>query len=76
MNEIMLEETRDTITVPATLMIRMLGMISHKKSLITIFGHKHKIKKFHQKSDIFHKKFRPPSILVYIWNKIANFERK
>ena len=27
MNEIMLEETRDTITVPATLMIRMLGTI-------------------------------------------------
>ena len=23
-----------------------LGMISHKKSLITIFGHKHKIRKF------------------------------
>ena len=23
-----------------------LGMISHKKSLITVFGHKHKIKKF------------------------------
>ena len=26
-----------------------LGMISHKKSLLTIFGQKHEIKKFHQK---------------------------
>ena len=26
-----------------------LGMISHKKSLITIFGHKHINQKFHQK---------------------------
>ena len=33
-----------------------LGMISHKKSLITIFGHKHKIKNFIKKFDIFHKK--------------------
>ena len=33
-----------------------LGMISHKKSLITIFGHKHKIKNFIQKFNIFHKK--------------------
>ena len=28
MNEIMLEETRDTITVPATLMIRMLASLN------------------------------------------------
>ena len=33
-----------------------LGMISHKKSLITIFGHKHEIKNFIKKIDIFHKK--------------------
>ena len=33
-----------------------LGMISHKKSLITIFGHKHKIKNFIKKFGIFHKK--------------------
>ena len=33
-----------------------LGMISHKKSLITIFGHKHKIKNFIKKFDIFHEK--------------------
>ena len=32
----------------------ILGMISHKKSLITIFGHKHKIKNFIKKFDIFH----------------------
>ena len=31
-----------------------LGMISHKMSLITIFGHKHKIKNFITKFDIFH----------------------
>ena len=33
-----------------------VGMISHKKSLITIFGHKYKIKNFIKKFDIFHKK--------------------
>ena len=32
---------------------RKLGMISHKKSLITIFGHKHKIKNFIKKFDFF-----------------------
>ena len=31
-----------------------LGMISHKNSLITIFGYKHKIKNFTKKIDIFH----------------------
>ena len=34
-----------------------IGMISHKKSLITIFGHKHKITNFIKKLDIFHQKF-------------------
>ena len=48
-----------------------LGMISHKKSLITIFGHKHEIKNFIKKFDIFHF-----SVLGYIWNKITNFESK
>ena len=33
-----------------------LGMISHKMSLITIFGHKHKIKNFIKKFYISHKK--------------------
>ena len=33
-----------------------LGMISHKKSLITIFGHKHKIKNVIIKFVIFHEK--------------------
>jgi len=28
-NEVMLEETKDTITVPATFMIRMLSCLSH-----------------------------------------------
>ena len=30
-----------------------LGMISHKKSVITIFGHKHKFKHFTKKIDSF-----------------------
>ena len=34
-----------------------LGMISHKKSQITIFGYKHKIKNFIKKIYIFHKIF-------------------
>ena len=34
----------------------VLGMISHKMSLITIFGHKHFRQKFHQKFDIFQEK--------------------
>ena len=34
----------------------IIGMISHKISLITIFGHKHFRQKFLQKFDIFHKK--------------------
>ena len=33
-----------------------LGMILHKMSLITIFGHKHFRLKFHQKFESFHKK--------------------
>ena len=34
--------------------IQGLGMISHKQSLKTIFGHKHKIKNFTKKFDTFH----------------------
>ena len=34
----------------------LLGMISHKKSLRTMFCHKHKIYNFIKKLDIFHKK--------------------
>ena len=34
----------------------VIGMISHKKSQITIFGHKHEIKNFIKKFDIFHEK--------------------
>ena len=30
-NEVMLEETRDTVTVPATLMLRMLASFSHAR---------------------------------------------
>ena len=47
-----------------------LGMVSHKMSIITIFGHKHFKQKFHHKFDIL---IQQPSILVHIWNKIANF---
>ena len=41
-------------------------MISHKMSLITIFGHKHFTQKFHKKFDIFHKKIQQPLVLVHI----------
>ena len=52
----------------------LIGMISHKKSLITIFGLKHKIIK---KFDIFHEKNSMGIwILVHIWNQIFNFEAK
>ena len=34
-----------------------LGMISHKMSLITIFGHKYQNQKFHQHFYIFHEKY-------------------
>ena len=34
---------------------RWLGVISHKMSLITIFGHKYEIKNFIKKFNIFHK---------------------
>jgi len=30
-NEVMLEETRDTVTVPATLMLSMLASLSHAR---------------------------------------------
>ena len=41
--------------------IDSLGMISHKKSLITIFGQKQFMQKFHQKFDIFHEKISTAS---------------
>ena len=40
-----------------------LGMISHKKTLITIFGHQYFRHKFHQKIDIFHVKISTASNL-------------
>ena len=49
--------------IAAVILLGELGMISHKMSLITIFGHKHFRQKFHQKIYIFHEK-----ILVHIWN--------
>ena len=54
-----------------------LGMVSHKMSLITIFGHKHKIKNFITKFDIFYEKISMAyGFLVHIWNQISNFEAK
>ena len=38
-------------------LFEFLGMISHKKSLITIFGHNHGIKNFIKKFNIFHENF-------------------
>ena len=35
---------------------QFIGMISHKKSIITILSHNHKIKNFIIKFDFFHKK--------------------
>ena len=43
--------------------IAALGMVSHKMSIITIFGYKH-----------FKQKFQQPLILIHIWNNIAIFE--
>ena len=40
-------------TVTSATIVYQLGMISHKKSLITIFGHKHFRPKFQQKIYIF-----------------------
>ena len=51
-----------------------LGMISHKNSLITIFGYKHKIRKFIKNLTFFTKKVQQPLILVHIWYQISNFE--
>ena len=45
---------------------KKLGMISHKKSLITIFGHKHKIKNFILKFDIFHEKKKKKKIQLHL----------
>ena len=53
-----------------------LGMISHKMSLITIFGHKPFRQKFHQNLTFFKKKFQQPLILVHVWFQISNFEAK
>ena len=40
--------------------IVLVGIISHKKSLITIFGHMHKVKFFIKKFDVFHVKISMP----------------
>ena len=53
-----------------------LGMVSHKMSLIAIFGQNHFRQKFHQKFYVFMKKFQQPLILVLIWYESANFDAK
>ena len=47
-----------------------LGMISHKISLIIIFGHKHFGKNFIKNLTFFTKKFQQPLILVHIFYQI------
>ena len=48
------EVLKTALRVLSSLPMMSLGMISHKKSLITIFGEKHKIKIFIKKLDVFH----------------------
>ena len=55
---------------------RKLGMVSHKISLITIFGYKHFRQKFIKNLNFFTKKFQQPLILVHIWYQISDFEAK
>ena len=44
-----------------------LGMVSHKMSLITIFGDKHFRQKFIKNLTFFTKKFQQPLILVHTY---------
>ena len=53
-----------------------LGMVSHKMSLITIFGHKHFREKFIKNLIFFKKRFQQPLILVHIWCQILDCEAK
>ena len=55
---------------------KQLGIVSHKMSLITIFGHKHFRQNFHQKFDIFHEKISTASdFCSYLVSKFK-FEAK
>ena len=59
--------------------VKLLGKISHKKSPITIFGHKHKIKNiiknFIKKFYIFHEKnFNSPRFWFIFGIKLRIFE--
>ena len=56
---------------------KILGMISHKKSIITIFGHKHEIKNFIIFFYIFHEKISTAFGFWFIFGvKMINFEAK
>ena len=61
--EILDQTDHNGFPVVVSMESQYLGMISHKKSLITIFGHKHFRHKFHQKIDIFHVKISTASNL-------------
>ena len=56
--------------------IQLLGMISHKKVTKQFLVTSIKSKISSKNLIFFIKKFQQPLILVYIWNKIANFETK
>ena len=49
-----------------------VGMISHKNSLITIFGQKHEIKNFIKKFDIFHEKISTAFKFWFIFELKSN----
>ena len=55
------------ITYGLQLLRSLIGMISHKKSLITIFGQKHEIKNFIKKFDIFHEKISTAFGFLFIF---------
>ena len=46
---------------------KLIGKISHKKSLITIFGLRHKVFKNHQKIYIFHEKISTAFVFWFIF---------
>ena len=65
-------QASSSISVPKEHHRYILGMVSNKMWMITLFGLKHfKSKKVNNKFDIFYKIIL---ILVHIWNSIANFE--
>ena len=64
----------NVMSLDATKLTSVIGMISHKMSLITIFGHTSILEKNFIKNLTF-QKFLQPSILVYIWNIFRNLNQ-